>query len=55
MKNGGIKLARLPLLSDVRELAIRVGFAPEFIACARGECFMASAEGNIVGFQIRAA
>jgi WD40 repeat protein len=53
LRGGGMKLVRLPLLGEV-ETGIEAPFTPTFIVCARGECFIASPEGAIWSFPIRA-
>jgi hypothetical protein len=50
MRHGGIRLVRLPLLDEGRKAQ---GVSAAFIAYARGECFVASAEGAVSAFTLR--
>jgi hypothetical protein len=50
MRNGGVKLVMLPMLEEERAVAT---VRAQLITCAKGECFVASAEGTVTAFTIR--
>jgi hypothetical protein len=53
LRGGGMKLVQLPLLGDVN-CELEPPFSPALIACSRGECFIASRDGAVWSFPIRA-